>query len=120
MVVAKNNIRFAIRNQESEGSQGWAFCSSFLRRQDLPRLRDWTPDESGVTMSPAHSDNDFGIVIWFKCEKSEYLENLSLDKKGYWSVDSIKSGRVAQGESTAFTRQGSEVQILSRLPKNKS
>jgi hypothetical protein len=49
-------------------------------------------------------------------EKVPFLRNLSLDKKGYWSVDFVKSGRVAQGESTAFTRQGSEVQILSRLP----
>ena len=53
---------------------------------------------------------------------SHYLDTernfreIGLDKMGTSGVLSHCSGRVAQGESTAFTRQGSEVQILSRLP----
>ena len=38
------------------------------------------------------------------------------DNVGPEMINLVKIGRVAQWESTAFTRQGSEVQTLSRLP----
>ena len=57
------------------------------------------------------------IAIAEKVPKELGATQNPLDNSRSNSVFYTGFGRVAQGWSTAFTRQGSEVQILSRLPE---